>query len=148
MKATSCLLKHHIDSKLRAKVRDEVQKGSDNQRRVLEKLVGKQIENLQEQQETIEATDHVGAPDLKLELSALVDCVSQHHDRIEVKQESHERKEGINHVVADIEVNYVVTIFHKTGDQQVDHEIDGETCDQSVEELIRLLLDTFCDKVP
>ena len=83
VKPTACLLQYDINGDLYAEVGYEVQEGHYDQW-IVDELIGEQIKHLQAENEAVKSTYHIGATDLKLELSTLIDNITQHNDRVEV----------------------------------------------------------------
>ena len=126
------LLQDDVQGHLDAEVGDEVEEGDDDQR-IVDELVGHQVEDLQEENEAVEPEDHVGPADLELELRALLERLSQHHDGVEVEEHAHQSEEEIEHGPADIDFHHEVVIVDQASGEHVKDEVEAEAGDQGEE---------------
>ena len=129
VKPASRLLQDDVKGYLDAEVGDKVEERHDDQR-IMDELVGHQVENLQEQNEAVESENHVGPADLELELSALFECLSENHDCVEVEEHAHQGEEEIEHGPADIDLHHEVVIVHKSRSHHVKDEVKAEAGDE------------------
>ena len=133
------LLQDDVQGHLDAEVGDKVEERHDNQR-IVDELVGHQVEDRQEKNEAVKPKNHIGPADLELKLRALFERLSQDHDGVEVEEHAHQSEEKIEHGPADIDFHHEVVIVDQSSGHHVKDEVKAEAGDQREEKLVRPLL--------
>ena len=132
VKPAARLLQDDVQSHLDAEVGDEVEEGYDDQR-IVNELVGHQVEDLQEKDEAVQTEDHVRPANLELELRALFERLPQYHDGVEVEEHAHQGEKQIEHGPTDIDLHHEVVIVNERRGNHVKAEVEAEGGDQGEE---------------